>query len=383
MFAQMSDNSKPKILYVITRAERGGAQSHVLDLLRSMQERAEVALVTGEDEYLTQEARRLGVETMVLRELVHQLSPSCDFGAVRSLVRILRRFKPDLVHAHSSKAGVIARVAARVAGVPSVFTAHGFAFAHGAAWHRKLLAFPSEWIAGRLGDAVITVSQYDYQLARRYRVGRQDALFAIPNGKRELPVLAQPDAEPAILIMVARFSPPKDHAAVLHAAAKIEEPFQLWFIGDGPGLSHTKELAESLRMLPRTTFWGMRSDVPDLLAQSQVFVLASRHEGLPISVLEAMSVGLPVVASDVGGVRELVRDGKTGVLVPRGDRDQLRKALRLMITNPDLRARMGNAGRQVFVRDFSVTQMIDKTVSVYESVLRTGHAQSRLPSLVS
>ena len=96
-----------------------------------------------------------------------------------------------------------------------------------------------------------------------------------------------------------------------------------------------------------------------------------------------MSVGLPVVASDVGGVRELVRDGKTGVLVPRGDRDQLRKALRLMITNPDLRARMGNAGRQVFVRDFSLTQMIDKTVSVYESVLRTGHAQSRLPSLVS
>ena len=149
-----------RILYVITRSEVGGAQVVVLTYLRSLRESADLALVTGEEGFLANEARALGITVFVVPQLVPQVSLRMDWRAVRALYQVIRAYKPDLVHAHSSKAGLIGRVAASLAKVPSVFTAHGFAFTENAGVMRRILAISGEWIAARLGGAVIAVSDY-------------------------------------------------------------------------------------------------------------------------------------------------------------------------------------------------------------------------------
>ena len=117
------------------------------------------------------------------------------------------------------------------------------------------------------------------------------------------------------------------------------------------------------------SFWGTRDDVPELLAGSQVFVLPTKWEGFPISILEAMRAGLPVIASDVGGVREAVGEGETGFLVPRGDAATLRARLEMLLKQPDLRARLGAAGRRRYEARFGLERMLKKTRAVYDEVL--------------
>ncbi len=128
-------------------------------------------------------------------------------------------------------------------------------------------------------------------------------------------------------------------------------------------------LSGALGIDGRVEFLGLRGDVEKLLAEAQVFVLASNYEGFPISIVEAMRAGLPVVASDVGGVCESVCDGENGFLVPRGDVPTLRERLQRLISNETLRARMGAASRRRYVEEFTAKRMVSKTLAVYEKVL--------------
>jgi glycosyltransferase involved in cell wall biosynthesis len=171
------------------------------------------------------------------------------------------------------------------------------------------------------------------------------------------------------LVMVARFRQPKDHALLLRALAGVEEDYRLQLVGDGPLMHYAMHLSEALGIDGRVEFLGLRGDVKELLAQAQVFVLASNYEGFPISIVEAMRAGLPVVASDVGGVSESVCDGENGFLVPRGDMPTLRNRLQKLISNATLRERMGAASRRRYVEEFTVERMVSKTLAVYEKVL--------------
>ncbi len=359
-----------RILYVITRSEPGGAQSVVFTLIEALREHFEVTLVTGEEGGLADQARGLGVRANIIPDLVLPVAPRQDCRAVRRLASLIRQQRPDLVHAHSSKAGALARIAARICGVPAVFTAHGWAFTGGARLRRKLVAIPTEWLAGRLGQHVICVSAYDYGLARAYRVLPPQRMEIVHNGLSDVAWRAQPRADiTPKLVMVARFAPPKDHLLVVRALSGLHQRFQLWLVGEGPTKEQIQSQAARLGLGDRVRFLGLRSDVPELLAQAHVFVLASNYEGLPISILEAMRAGLPVVATDVGGVCECVRDHETGFLVPKGDEGALRDRLAALIDDAALRATMGAAGRQLFESHFTAEVMVQKTLRVYERVL--------------
>lgn len=290
--------------------------------------------------------------------------------ACRQVKEWLARERPDLLHAHSSKAGLVGRIAARMAGIPSVFTAHGWAFTGGATTTRKLIAIPSEWLAARTGGDIICVSRYDRDLARRYAIAPDARLHTVWNGIKDTEIRAAPGSgtEP-VVTMVARFAAQKDHATLLQAMALIGNlAWRLRLVGDGPLLAEVKALASSLGLEDRVEFLGARSDVMALLAQSDVFVLASRFEGLPISILEAMRAGLPVIASNVGGVPELV-DGETGVLVSPGDAVGLANALERLLGNRELLAAMGARGRKKYERDFKASVMIEKTLDIYRASL--------------
>ena len=309
-----------KIFYLITLAEQGGAQAHVLDLMRGLDAGCEIVLGVGEEGFLTNAARSLGVRVHILRHLVQPVRPLTDLRCVRELVGLLRRELPDILHAHTSKAGTVGRLAARIAGIPAVFTAHSWAFSEGTPWKWKLVGVPMEVAAAHWCARIINVSEANRQLARRYKVGPDKQLVTVHNGIPDNEFRAQAGAgDECRIIMVARFAAQKDQLSLVRALAGVDAPCRVLFVGDGPTLPAVKAETARLGLGRRVSFLGERLDVPALLASAHVFALTTHYEGFPISVLEAMRAALPVIATDVGGVREAIEDGVSGYLIRHGD----------------------------------------------------------------
>jgi glycosyltransferase involved in cell wall biosynthesis len=358
-----------KVAYVITKSEFGGAQEYLRILMSSMRQYDRL-LITGDTGYLTETAARLDVPYQICKGLIHPVRPWQDFKAMINMYRLLRDEKPDLVHANSSKAGVIARVAALFAGVPAVFTAHGWAFTEGAdrrgaefyKWVERLSSF--------ITRQIICVSDYDAALARRYDVVEGSQVMTVHNGIPDLPnCVSALDNEVPRIVMVARFAAPKDYQTLLHAAAMLGDlDFRLQCVGDGPLLEQCKALSSALGLSERVEFTGASGKVADILRAADIFALISRWEGFPISVLEGMRAGLPVVATRVGGIPEAVTDGVTGMLVAPNSHIELATALRRLIADDSLRKRMGGAGRERYLSHFTSERMIGETVGVYESI---------------
>ena len=364
-----------KILYLITRSDTvGGAHVHLLDLAcRTQAEGHDVEVLVGGNGLYAALLRDRGLTVVNLRYLVRPIRPHLDALAVLECWRALRRFKPDIVHVHSTKAGLVGRVAAKLAGLPVVFTAHGWAFTEGIAKRSRRLAVFLEKCAARVSNAIICVSEYDRQLALRMGVGNALLLTRIHNGVLEVSADQRsiPQRTGALrIICVARLDAQKDHALLLDALVMVKDlPWVLELIGDGPLTQAVQQKTRDLGLADRVEFSGLCNDVPSRLARSDVFVLASGWEGLPLSILEAMRAGLPVVASDVGGVSESVTDEVTGFLVPKGDKTMLAKRLMRLLGDAALRRKMGLAGRAAYVREFSFEVMYQRTERVYGEVL--------------
>jgi glycosyltransferase involved in cell wall biosynthesis len=355
-----------KILYLITRADLGGAQVHVLDLLKGFRNQCQLVLGVGEAGFLTDAAESLHIPCHIVPDLVQPMHPWKDVCALTALVDLIKKTKPDLVHAHTSKAGVLGRLAAQWTGVPAVFTAHTWAFAEGTSWKWKKIGRPCEVLAAKCGQVIINVSEANRHLALRHGVGSASKLVTIHNGITDTSLRAEPstDTTPKIIV-VARFAPQKNHSLLLRAMAGLPHPFRLVFVGDGPTRQAVEMQGYELGLSDRIDFLGQRHDVEEILANSHIFALPTNWEGFPLSILEAMRAGLPVIASDVGGVREAVTDGETGFLVPAGDEGALRARIAQLLESPNLRQRMGRSGRNRYESDFAVSAMLRKTFQVY------------------
>jgi len=367
----LSPLSKPlKVLYVITRAERGGAQVHVNDLIQGLNGRVQAVLATGESGYLSDQVQRAGVTVHRLRRLIRPIQPWTDLRAIFDLVKLIRKEKPDVIHAHTSKAGLIGRLASILTRTPALFTAHTWSFNEGSSSVQDKISALVERALAWLGGRIILVSDANRRSALENRIGTGPQLSTVWNGIPDHPSLqAKHGVNPVPrIVMVARFVSQKDHETLLRALAGVPMPWSLSLPGDGPLLEAVKTLAEQLGIRDRIDFPGACETVPQLLAQSDIFVLSSKHEGLPISILEAMRAGLPVIATDTGGISESVDDGVTGYLVKRQDAVQLRDRLATLLCDRELRAIMGRAGRQRFLRDFQLESMILKTLDVYRAI---------------
>ncbi|WP_279432263.1 glycosyltransferase [Caldanaerobacter subterraneus] len=184
-------------------------------------------------------------------------------------------------------------------------------------------------------------------------------------------LFAKPEVEPVHLIMVARFEEQKDHILLLETLEELKDlswTFEL--VGDGPLIGIVRERAEKLGISDKVQFSGACDDVPFRLAKAQIFILTSKWEGFPRSILEAMRAGLPVIASDVGGVKEAVIDGLTGYIIPRGDKEELKKRLKELILDSHKRIRFGLAGRKRYEEFFTFERMAKQTMEVYQEVIR-------------
>ena len=238
-----------------------------------------------------------------------------------------------------------------------------------------------ERLIGRFATKIITVSEYDRRFGLDARLATGNRLVTVHNGMPDVgaTLRADPSRVPPRLAMVGRFEPQKDHATLLRALGELRDhAWELDLIGDGPLRREMESLAESLGIGQRIRFLGQRTDVDRLLAQAQVGVLVSKWEGFPLSILEAMRAGLPVVASDVGGVAEAVQNEVTGYVVRRGDIRQLRDRIAAVLGSPDLRIRLGAHGRARYEQHFTLDRMVAKTLAVYREVLQ-GRGASAAP----
>lgn len=307
-----------------------------------------------------------------------------NLAAYRDLRRLLDRHRFDLIHVHTPMAAWLGRLAARRARQgPVLYTAHGFHFYRGAPWPYWLFYYPAERLAARWTDALIVMNGEDFRRARGMGFREGENLFLVHGVGVDLATYTPPEGvrermrgelslgpEEFVVTCVAEFTATKNHAQLIGAWPRVvgEAPrSQLLLVGDGPLRAHAESEARK-RRVPNVRFLGFRRDVPALLAGSDAFVLPSKREGLPRSVLEAMAAGLPVVATDVRGNRDLVEPGKNGLLVKVGDPGGLAQALLTLSGDPELRRRLGREG-QVMAEAYALDRVLGEMATIYRRFL--------------
>jgi glycosyltransferase involved in cell wall biosynthesis len=366
-------DSRPRILYVITLAEVGGAGTYLASLLPYVKAAGfDVAVAAHGDGPLRSAAHVNGVPFYALQRLRRPIHPVRDVAAVVELAQLCRRLSPDVVHVNSSKAGILGRIAATVARVPiRIFTVHGWSFATQAGLVRHVY-LRLERVACRLTTTTICVAAVDRELGLRHGVCHAETTRVIHNGVPETRVLARRDAHhvPHVVAVGRLQRPQKDFQTLVWALAMLRDaPFTATIVGDGPDHGSLAAEIERHGLDGRVRLAGELTDVSDILASADVFVLPTTYESLPMSILEAMAAGLPVVASNVGGVPELVVDGRTGLLVPPRDVPALAEALRALLSDAARRRSMGEAGREQAVRAFGVERSAAAHVRLYRELL--------------
>jgi glycosyltransferase involved in cell wall biosynthesis len=370
------------IAFLITRGDAvGGATVHVRDMARCLLDRGMRAtvLVGGAGEVID-EFERFGIPYRTISSLGRAINPLRDLRALAQIAGTLRDLRPDLVSTHTAKAGLLGRLACRYEGIPVLFTPHGWAITDRISRTSGRIFRVCERTAAPWADAIVNVCEAERLLAEEHGIGPVSKLEVIHNGVRDIESRhrADPAIHPPRVVTVARFEAPKDHELLLRALATISgEPWTLELVGAGPLEAATRDLATSLGLAGRVHFSGPSAHVAECLGRTQIFVLASRSEGFPRSILEAMRAGLPVVATGVGGVAEAVAHGETGFVVPRGDLPALAISLQLLVRDSRMRVRMGLAGRRRYENNFTFERMSAQTIDLYHQVLkRTPHVDA-------
>jgi len=369
-----------KILYSVTGAKFGGAVVHVLGLMRAdIKVGHIVGLVAAPEPHLMSGARDIGAQVFPNRYFVRRVQLHNDIRALWPVFRAVQRFNPDIVSAHSTKAGYAARLVCAILRKPVIFTAHGWAFAEGRRWWEKRFLALAECLAAKTTARIVCVSQHDVNLALRFKVASAEKLVLIRNGVDPVSLLSADGTgvqqefglgKVPVLTMVGRLAPQKDPLALLKACQLLKGEFRLLVVGDGELRRQAEEFVSQENLGHKVTFTGERRDVPEILAASDVFVLASRWEGLPLVIIEAEMAGLPVVASCVGGMEELVQDGITGFLVPPRNPEAMAEALQKLLDDAHLRRKFGLVAREKALNEFTLDRMLTKTHQVYEDVMK-------------
>jgi glycosyltransferase involved in cell wall biosynthesis len=368
-----------RVVLVITKGELGGAQTHVIELCRALRDRCEfLVLIGGSRESPLRDAlASLNIRAESIESLSNDLSPRAVLASIRQVAGFARSWGADVMHVHSAVAAVVGRIAGRLAQVPVVYTVHGFAFKPQFPFMRRIIAFTGERLLASFSKHVICVSPAERELTLQLGVPAS-RISVIVNGIADNPLLADPSREPPTLVMVARMAFQKRHDLLLAALQALRargiDPPRTLLAGDGPLGNPLREAAKASD-LSCVDFCGDISNVATRLSQCQVFVLLSRYEGHPISVIEAMRAGLPILASDLPAMRALITDGVEGLLTS-DEPAEIADALERLLGDPDLRSRMGAAARRRYETEFSASTMAEQVETIYSEA---AHNTMRLP----
>lgn len=382
-----------KVVHLITRLELGGAQGNTLYTVENLSsDRYETHLWTGPGGYWdTIAIKKFGSVKRVrfFSHLVRPINPLFDVWIILDLVRAFRKEKPDILHTHSSKAGIVGRIAGKIAGVPLiVHTFHGFGFNNRQRPWTRALFLLLEKLCAPLTDRFIFVSEANRREAEQkmisvpnrshlIRSGVSLAAFRAnqsPSRKKETRIKLKIGDEP-VLVTIGPFKAQKnllDFINVIFELKKDHPSLKALVVGDGEQRSMLENRIAQLDLTQTVQLLGWRIDTADILAAADIFVMTSLWEGLPRSLVEAMASGLPAVCYDTDGVHDLL--GKAGgILVPQGDRDGMVQSLHSLLINNELRNRLGKEAAGLIGPDFDIDVMVRQQDELY---LKYFHAKN-------
>ncbi|MCS6980606.1 MAG: glycosyltransferase family 4 protein [Flavobacteriales bacterium] len=391
----------PRILRLTNRFNLGGPTYNVGILTKYLAPEYETLLVgaphePGEEssEYILKD---LGVEYQVLPSMGREIHPFRDTVTLAEVIRLIRKFRPHIVHTHASKAGAVGRLAAQLCGVPvTVHTFHGHVF-HSYFGPLKTRVFKSlERYLARLSDAIIAVSpRQKEELASLHRICPPEKIHVVPLGfelqrflhlgpehRFEARRRFQLPPERFIFGTIGRLAPIKNHSLLLNAFAEVAQSASpkpmLLVVGDGPLLDKLRGQAARLGLTSCYITYDGQADIfftgwvkyiEHLLPALDVVVLSSDNEGTPVSLIEAQAAGLPVISTDVGGVRDVTLEKVSALLVPPRQQSALAQAMNKLYRNTALRLRMANTAREFVAHTFSATSLAERMRNLYEKLL--------------
>jgi glycosyltransferase involved in cell wall biosynthesis len=366
-----------KILYVITRLAVGGAPRTMLTAIRGLKDAGyEITLASGypgEGEgSLVEEARALDVALIFIPTLQRELHPVRDLHAFWRLWRLMRVGQFDIVHTHLSKAGILGRLAAFLSGTRVVHTFHGDVLEGYFSPLKSKIFVMVERLVGRMTDRFVCVSARLKARLLQYHLGNEERFCTVVNGI-DVSSFKKDDGGTQSgnrVGTLAMFYPIKRldlFVEMAHRLKQRDDQIQCKMAGDGITALELKQQAQQLG--DPVCFVGVCEDPGAFLSQLDVYVLCSDYESSGMSVMEAMSMGLPVVATSVGGIPEIVQDGQTGVLVEAGDVDGLTDAVWVLLQDPEKRARMGTMAKQYAQAHFSTSHMVSELDLLYRELL--------------
>ncbi|MDP2912863.1 MAG: glycosyltransferase family 4 protein [Candidatus Omnitrophota bacterium] len=363
-----------RVLQVTTHMDMGGIANYIITLSESLNDKGAFCVVASSGGELEGEMEKRGILHRKLNiRTKSELAPKV-LWSIFKLVGIVRDEGIDVIHAHTRVSQVAAFFASRITGVPYVTTCHGFFKKRMRkvfdTWGSKAIAI-SDAVALHLRD---DLGVRDCRIALIYngvdcgRFAKEYSAAEINEIKRRLGLEGQ-----SVIGTIGRLSPVKGQKYLIEALASLvsmRRDVRLLIAGDGPEESALKELVKSLGLESIVRFAGSIIDTRGLLAIMDVFVFPSVKEGLGMALLEALASGKACVASNVGGIGNVIENGSNGILVPIGDSAAIAGAVSRLLDNPELRRKMGDSGRAVVREKFSLDSMTDKMIGVYKEVLR-------------
>jgi glycosyltransferase involved in cell wall biosynthesis len=387
---------KTKILYVITKGGWGGAQRYVLDLVTSLpKEKFEVAVACGDSRIregglpgiLVQKLEEKGIQIILVPSFTRDVSILKEFSAFKELWDIFKNEKtrPDIVHLNSSKAGGIGALAARLAGIKKIiFTSHGLSWEEDRNILSRALIFFASYLTFLLCHKVIVISKSNFERVKHLWFC-ENKIVLIQNGiapidfkdgkeaRRE--IMGIPIKDTPWIGTIAEFTRNKGLTYLVEAASLLKKhgfAFRMSLIGDGEDLPKIKKQAvkEGLYNNPNSPayidFPGFVPDYARNLKAFEIFILTSVKEGLPYVLLEAGQAGLAVIASNVGGIRNIIEDEITGILIHPRNAEEIESALVKYLKHPNLRAKHGEALKNKVLKEFSLERMLAETEKLYQ-----------------
>lgn len=299
--------------------------------------------------------------------------------------KLLRDVRFSLVHVHTPVAAFVTRLACQRTNIhPVLYTAHGFHFYKGAPLKNWLIYYNMEKLAAHWTDGLITINEEDYEVAKRLRLRKDGKLFYVPGVGVDVEAIQQRaaaidrstkrrelgiDDKSTVIITVGELNTNKNHTQVLRALSELRKTnLHYLIVGTGENELKLKKMVKQLSLQNNVSFLGFRKDIPELLSASDIFILTSRREGLPRAILEAMAVGLPIIATNVRGNRDLVKHGENGYSVQLDDVQQTILAIEALSSSKSLRESMGEINREV-VREYSLERVLSETEVIYDFFL--------------